>query len=97
MLRERATGQGFDLFHGYLCQRIAHNYYPTHLWHNGRKLMLEGNAWFSAHQRIEEPLASDDKYYERFAAAQYAPAGQRPEHADCACTPSRETSVRSPK
>jgi len=65
--------QGFDHFLGLLCQRVAHNYYPTHLWHNGRKLMLEGNAWFSAHQRIEEPLASDDEYHERFAAAQYAP------------------------
>ena len=24
--------QGFDHFYGYLCQRVAHNYYPTHLW-----------------------------------------------------------------
>lgn len=65
--------QGFDHFLGYLCQRKAHNYYPTHLWHNGEKLELEGNAWFSAHQRIEAPLESEDAYYERFAAAQYAP------------------------
>jgi arylsulfatase A-like enzyme len=48
------NAQGFDLFYGYLCQRVAHNYYPTHLWRNRDKDMLPGNApWFSAHQRIE--------------------------------------------
>lgn len=36
--------QGVDEFYGYNCQRMAHNYYPEHLWHNGTKVMLEGNA-----------------------------------------------------
>lgn len=36
--------QGVDEFYGYNCQRMAHNYYPGHLWHNGTKVMLEGNA-----------------------------------------------------
>ncbi len=35
--------QGFDLFYGYNCQREAHNFYPTHLWRNERKVMLDGN------------------------------------------------------
>lgn len=35
--------QGFDLFYGYNCQREAHNFYPTHLWRNDRKVMLDGN------------------------------------------------------
>ncbi len=35
--------QGFDQFYGYNCQRVAHNYYPTHLWDNQSKQMLEGN------------------------------------------------------
>jgi arylsulfatase A len=35
--------QGFDEFFGYNCQRIAHNYYPFYLWHNDRKIILEGN------------------------------------------------------
>ena len=65
--------QGFDLFHGYLCQRIAHNYYPTHLWLNEEKHILEGNKWFTPHQRLTEPLESDDAYYERYSAAIYAP------------------------
>lgn len=35
--------KGFDEFFGYNCQRQSHRYYPTHLWHNDRKVVLEGN------------------------------------------------------
>ncbi len=35
--------QGFDEFFGYNCQRMGHNYYPFHLWHNQEKIILEGN------------------------------------------------------
>ena len=38
------NNQGFDEFYGYNCQRMGHNYYPYHLWHNQEKIMLEGNA-----------------------------------------------------
>ncbi len=31
------NSQGFDEFFGYNCQRLAHNYYPDHLWHNQRE------------------------------------------------------------
>ncbi|MBB4080137.1 arylsulfatase A-like enzyme [Lewinella aquimaris] len=37
------THQGFDTFFGYNCQRLGHNYYPRHLWHNRDKLVLEDN------------------------------------------------------
>lgn len=37
--------QGFDHFFGYLCQRRAHNFYPTHLWKDGEKVPLEGHEW----------------------------------------------------
>ena len=37
------NAQGVDEFFGYNCQRLAHNYYPYHLWHNTEKVMLEGN------------------------------------------------------
>ena len=30
--------QGFNSFYGYLCQRLAHNYYPDHLWDNGTRI-----------------------------------------------------------
>jgi arylsulfatase len=35
--------QGFDHFFGYLCQAVAHNHYPTHLWRNTDRVVLEGN------------------------------------------------------
>lgn len=37
--------QGFDTFFGYLCQRVAHNHYPTHLWRNRTREDLPGNVW----------------------------------------------------
>ena len=40
-----ANNQGFDEFFGYNCQAVAHRYYPTHLWHNRDKVMLQGNDW----------------------------------------------------
>ncbi|MGE4619238.1 MAG: arylsulfatase [Planctomycetota bacterium] len=35
--------KGFDDWFGYLDQGDAHNYYPTHLWHNDQKVPLAGN------------------------------------------------------
>ncbi len=35
--------QGFDTFYGYNCQKLAHNYYPDHLWENENKVMLTEN------------------------------------------------------
>lgn len=42
--------QGFDAFFGYNCQRQAHTYYPTHLWHNDTKVPLDGKTY--AHDLI---------------------------------------------
>ena len=36
--------QGFDVFYGYNCQRLGHNYYPYHLWDNQTKIILDGNS-----------------------------------------------------
>lgn len=35
--------QGFDVFYGYNCQRLGHNYYPDHLWSNNDSIVLSGN------------------------------------------------------
>lgn len=32
--------QGFDLFFGYNCQAVAHSYFPSHLWRNSEKIIL---------------------------------------------------------
>jgi arylsulfatase A len=34
----------FDVFFGYNCQRLAHHYYPRHLWDNREKRILPENA-----------------------------------------------------
>ncbi|MCB9844542.1 MAG: arylsulfatase [Phycisphaeraceae bacterium] len=70
--------QGFDHFYGYLCQRIAHNYYPTHLWRNHDVDVQHDNRYFPAHQRMQDkPLtaegALDEDEFEMFRGAQYSP------------------------
>jgi arylsulfatase A len=65
--------QGFDHFYGYLCQRVAHNYYPTHLWRNHDVDILPGNTWFRSAQKIDEPLENEAAYNERFRGEHYAP------------------------
>lgn len=35
--------QGFDQFHGFICQRLAHNYYPPRLWKNAERITLNDN------------------------------------------------------
>lgn len=65
------TEQGFDFFYGYLDQKQAHNYYPTHLWRNTEWDTLR-NAYFSPHQRIDAP-PSDESGYEKYRGTDYAP------------------------
>jgi arylsulfatase A-like enzyme len=36
--------QGIDVFYGYNCQTLAHNYYPDHLWSNHERIELEKNV-----------------------------------------------------
>ncbi|MFC1629193.1 arylsulfatase [Gemmatimonadota bacterium] len=65
--------QGFDHWYGYLCQRVAHNYYPTHLWRNGEKEILEGNDYFYPHQRLpadRDPL--DPESYREYSGNDYS-------------------------
>lgn len=67
-----ANHQGFDEFFGYTTQRIAHNYYPFFLSHNGDTVMLEGNkgtdtktyAPFLIHEKAMAFL--EDNYSEPF-------------------------------
>lgn len=37
------NNQGFDEFYGYNCQRLAHHYYPYHLWKNDKRDSLTAN------------------------------------------------------
>ncbi len=65
--------QGFDHFYGYLCQRQAHNFYPGHLWRNGRKEKLEGNAYFSPRQKFPvDKDPNDPACYEVYKGKTYS-------------------------
>jgi arylsulfatase A len=58
------TRHGFDYFLGYLDQKQAHNYYPTHLWQGEEWFPLK-NPYFSPHQKhtgAPDDAASYDKY-----------------------------------
>ncbi|HRP05320.1 MAG TPA: sulfatase-like hydrolase/transferase, partial [Opitutaceae bacterium] len=37
--------QGIDLFFGYNCQLLAHNYYTDHLWRNNERVELDGKTY----------------------------------------------------
>ncbi len=73
------NNQGFDHFYGYLCQRKAHNYYPAHLWRNGDKHIINEGEFYSAHQKIEEPLESEEAYRDLYDREDYAPDLMRDE------------------
>ncbi len=65
--------QGFDHFFGYNCQAVAHNYYPTHLWEDDRRIP-QPNKKFGAHQKL--PAAADfnaEASYASFQGQAYAP------------------------
>lgn len=65
--------QGFDFWYGYLCQRVAHNYYPTHLWRNGEKDILEGNDYFNPHQKLPaDKDPNDPASYQSYSGKQYS-------------------------
>ena len=61
--------QGFDYFYGYLDQKQAHNFYPTHLWENGKWLGLN-NKPFMVHRPI--PTNSKDTAFDNFKGNDYS-------------------------
>jgi len=67
------TKMGFDFFIGYNCQRIAHTYYPVHLYRNEHRIYLN-NDTVKPHQGLEE---GSDPYdiasYGNFSSTDYAP------------------------
>ena len=64
---------GFDYWYGYLDQRMAHNYYPIHLWRNGEKHVLAGNEYFHPHQRLPDDAdPNDPASYAPYSGEQYS-------------------------
>jgi len=65
--------QGFDFFYGYNCQRMAHTYFPTHLWRNGKREWLR-NDTLAPHTGLDPGVdPADPASYEKFNLTDYAP------------------------
>jgi len=61
---------GFDYFYGYLDQKQAHNYYPTHLWENDQWDTLR-NSFIEVHRKLDGRQADDD-LFEYYKGKDYA-------------------------
>lgn len=65
--------QGFDFFYGYNCQRMAHTYYPTHLWRNGTREWLK-NDTLAPHTAFDPGAdPADPASYDKFTLTDYSP------------------------
>ncbi len=65
--------KGFDFFYGYNCQRIAHSYYPTHLWKNEEReyldnYLVEMNEDLDTGANIYDPVS-----YSKYNQNDYTP------------------------
>ncbi|RXK50661.1 sulfatase-like hydrolase/transferase [Aquirufa rosea] len=63
------NAHGFDYFYGLLDQKQAHNYYPTHLWENGKWDTLN-NAYINVHQ-FQGKGAPADIDFKQFQGKEY--------------------------
>lgn len=63
---------GFDHFYGYLCQRVAHNHYPSYLWRNREKVALN-NEYVYPHEKLPAGADPNDvKSYAKYIGKDYA-------------------------
>ena len=60
---------GFDTFYGYNCQRLAHSYYPPHMWSNDKKVIINKKP-VPGHFRKK---VGPDFDFNQFYAKNYAP------------------------
>jgi arylsulfatase A-like enzyme len=63
---------GFDHFYGYLCQRVAHNHYPSYLWRNREKVPL-ANEYVYPHEKLPAGAdPNDPKSYAKYIGTAYS-------------------------
>lgn len=65
--------KGFDYFYGYNCQRIAHTFYPSHLWRNGERDILDNYIIERAVGLSPDLDKYDPVNYKPFNQKDYAP------------------------
>ncbi|HEV7282925.1 MAG TPA: arylsulfatase [Pirellulaceae bacterium] len=65
------NGQGFDRFYGYLCQGVAHNLYPDHLWSDRSYVPLKNRSFSSKAKLAAVP--EDPNFHRRYMGTEYGP------------------------
>ena len=65
--------KGFDYFYGYNCQRIAHTFYPSHLWRNDERDILDNYIIERAVGLSPDLDKYDPVNYKPFNQKDYAP------------------------
>lgn len=64
--------KGFDFFYGYNCQRQAHNLFPTHLWRNSERHILN-NTVVNKGKLPDHLNPEDEESYVLYHQNDYAP------------------------
>lgn len=64
---------GFDVFFGFNCQAVAHNYYTTSLWSNDTRVSLNNPAFASKQTLPPDADPDSPASYARFSGKEYAP------------------------
>ena len=64
--------KGFDFFYGYNCQRQAHNLFPTHLWRNSERHILN-NTVVNKGKLPDHLNPKDEESYALYHQNDYAP------------------------
>ena len=64
--------KGFDFFYGYNCQRQAHTYYPTHLWKNETRDLLD-NYIVTKQEGLGDLDPYNNESYSKYNQNDYAP------------------------
>lgn len=65
--------QGFDYFYGYNCQRMAHTYFPVHLWENDHRVHLDNDTVAPSTRLPEDADPYDPSSYAAYQLKEYAP------------------------
>lgn len=61
------TRKGFDLFFGYNCQAVAHSYYPSHLWRNAERVLINAKPIPGHREQPDSTERLDDGIGETYA------------------------------
>ena len=60
--------QGFDHFYGYNCQRVAHSFYPPHIWNDSEAITINSNPVPGHAQQPEGEVKMEDWFDEQYAS-----------------------------